>query len=211
MLWGPGNTVTENNGRLMLSVFDAIKNTFLPAGMVALAVLDQKRTISGAQGLGGEIGHTIIAPSAGMWGSVEKLAAGPAIAREAVLRLEAGAESIIPDEVGGDLSRVTAKVVGQSAAKGDALGKELIARSGRHVGVLIANLMLILNPEIFVIGGGVSNTGDLLLEPMREAVRELTIDVSYWRDVPIVRASLGEDVGLIGAAALVQVADTALG
>ena len=47
MLWWPGNAATENNGRLVLSVFDAIKNAFLTAGTVALAVLDQKRTISG--------------------------------------------------------------------------------------------------------------------------------------------------------------------
>jgi glucokinase len=169
-------------------------------------IISHGKLISGARGIGSEVGHIIISPPAGMRGSVEKLAAGPAIAHEARLRLEAGTDSIVRDMVEGDLSKITAKTVGEAALIGDPMGKALIARTGRIVGVLIANLMLLLNPEIFVIGGGVSNTGDLLLDPMREAVREYTIDADYWRDVPIVRASLGEDVGLVGAAALVKFA-----
>ncbi len=168
-------------------------------------IISHGRLISGAQGLGAEIGHMIVAPAAGMGGSVEKLAAGPAIAREAILRLKAGAESRIVERVDGKIDTITAKDVGKAAAEGDGFACALIARSGRYVGILIANLMHLLNPEIFVIGGGVSNTGDLLLDPMRRAVREFTIDTTYWRDVPIVRASLGEDVGLIGAAALVEI------
>jgi glucokinase len=170
-------------------------------------IISHGRLIVGAHGLGSEVGHLVLSPEAGLGGSIEKMGAGPAIAREAVLRLEAGAHSKIRDAVGGDLSQVTARVVGEAAAAGDPLGIELIARTGRIVGILIANLMHLLNPEIFIIGGGVTNAGDLLLEPMKQAVRAFAIDESYWRDVPIVRASLGDDVGLIGAAALVQMAN----
>ncbi|MBN1285277.1 MAG: ROK family protein [Anaerolineae bacterium] len=166
-------------------------------------IISHGKLITGARGLGGEVGHTILVPDTGMHGSVEQLAAGPAIAREAGRRLKAGADSMIRDLVDGDLSRLSAKVVGQAAAQGDALAQELIAHAGRMVGVLIANLMHVLNPEIFVVGGGVSNAGDFLFEPMRKTVREFTIDTSYWRGVPIVPAQLGEDVGLIGAAALI--------
>lgn len=167
-------------------------------------IISHGQLISGAKGLGSEVGHTILAPSAGMRGSVEQLAAGPAIAREARLHLRAGADSLIREIVDGDLDKISAKDVGVAANRGDALAQELIAQAGRIVGILIANLMHVLNPEIFVIGGGVANAGEFLFEPMRRAAHEVTIDTSYWRDVPIVPASLGENVGLIGAAALID-------
>ena len=59
------------------------------------------------------------------------------------------------------------------------------------------------NPQIVVIGGGVSNTGELLFAPLREAVAEHVLDPAYCEDVPIVQAALGDNVALIGAAALV--------
>ncbi len=167
-------------------------------------IISHGQLISGARGLGSEIGHMILAPPAGMGGSAEKMGAGPALGQEARRRLVAGAQSMITEMVGGDLSKVSAREVGKAAVAGDPLALSLIARTGRIVGILVANLMHLLNPEIFVVGGGVAETGDLLLGPMRQAAREFTIDASYWRDVPVVLASLGEDVGLIGAAALVQ-------
>ena len=172
-------------------------------------ILSGGQLILGREGLGAEVGHLILSPESGMRGSMEKMGAGPAIAREAVLRLQAGAESMIRDAVGDDLSKITAKVVGEAAAAGDPLGIELIARTGRIVGILIANLMHLFNPEIIVIGGGVSNTGELLFEPIRQAVRAYTIDAAYWRDVPIVPAALRDNAGLIGAAALVPAPEAA--
>lgn len=170
-------------------------------------IISHGQLILGKQGLGSEVGHLIFSPESGLGGSVEKMGAGPAIAREAVLRIQAGAKSVIRDRVGGDLSKITAKVVGEAAAEGDELGIELIARTGRLVGVLIADLMHLFNPEIVVVGGGVTNAGDLLFTPMIQAVRAYTIDDDYWRDVPIVPAALRDDGGLIGAAALVQTVD----
>lgn len=172
-------------------------------------IISHGRLILGREGLAGEVGHVIISPEAGLRGSVEKLSAGPAIAQEAVLRLQAGAPSSIRDAVGGDWSKVTAQVVGEAALAGDPLGIELIARTGRLVGVLIANLMLLFNPEIFVVGGGVTHAGDRLFSPMREAVKAYTIDHAFWRGVPIVPAALGDDNGLIGVAALALEAETA--
>ena len=70
------------------------------------------------------------------------------------------------------------------------------------VGLGIVSLML-FNPEIVVVGGGVTKTGELLFGPMREVVRPYTIDPAYHEQVPIVPAALGDNVALIGAAALV--------
>lgn len=105
--------------------------------------------------------------------------------------------------MGGDLGRITAKTVGQAAAEGDPLAQDLIRRAGWMVGLGIVSLAHLFNPQIIVVGGGVSKTGDLLFEPMREAVRQYTIDSAYCDNLPIVPAALGDNVALIGAAALV--------
>jgi glucokinase len=98
---------------------------------------------------------------------------------------------------------VTAKIVGEAAAQGDALAIEMIRQAGRMVGLGIVSLMHLFNPQVVVIGGGVSKTGELLFAPMREAVRQYTLDPAYCEHVPIVPAALGDNVALVGAAALV--------
>ncbi|MBN1200264.1 MAG: ROK family protein [Anaerolineae bacterium] len=165
-------------------------------------IIDDGRLIIGAGGLGGEAGHMIIVTD-GRPSTLEKEAAGPAIARKTVQRLKDGAQSSIRDMVGGNLDAITAKHVGLAAADGDPLAVEMIQEAGRLVGLGIVSLMHLFNPQIVVIGGGVSKAGDLLFEPMRQAVCQYTIDPSYCNNVPIVPAALGDDVALIGAAALV--------
>jgi glucokinase len=156
----------------------------------------------GGRGLAGEIGHTVLIADGERVSSLEEEAAGPALAEYAARRLQAGEESIIREMVGGDLEQVTGKIVGQAAQQGDTLALEAVARTGRLVGYGIASLMHLFNPTIFVIGGGVSNLGDLLFEPMHEAARSMVIDPAYYDHAAIVPAALGEDVAIIGAAAL---------
>ncbi len=156
----------------------------------------------GARGLAGEFGHTIMVVDGDRPSSLEKEAAGPAIARYAVRRIQAGAESGIGALVEGDLSAVSGSVVGRAAEAGDALALEAVARAGRLVGYGIANLMMLLNPTIVVVGGGVSTLGELLFGPMRQAARDAVIDPAYFEQAPIVPARLGADVAIIGAAVL---------
>ena len=166
------------------------------------------RPFSG-RGQGGEVGHMVVDPDGplcgcGHPGHVESFSSGTGIARIARTRLEAGEESSIRDLVDGDLSKVTSIVVGQAAQAGDPLASEIIRQAGRYLGMGIASLMSALNPEMFVLGGGVTKLGDLLFEPMREAVREYAMHPRFYENTPIVRAELGSDVGLLGAAALVR-------
>ncbi|NDJ78879.1 MAG: ROK family protein [Chloroflexi bacterium] len=170
---------------------------------IGSGIIDDGHLILGYNGLGAEAGHMQIVVD-GEVSSLEREAAGPAIARKAVARLEAGAESRIRERVDGDLGQVTAEIVGQAAAEGDALAVELIQHAGHMVGLGIVSLMHLFNPQIFVVGGGVSKTGDLLFAPMRAAARQYTLDKAYWEHVPIVPAALGGNVALIGAAALVS-------
>lgn len=166
-------------------------------------IIDNGHLLVGSAGLGGEAGHIMMVVD-GDATDLEGVAAGPAIARAAVQRIQAGAKSIITDRVNGHLDKVTAKTVGEAATEGDQLAVEVINRAGHLVGLGIVSLMHLFNPQIIVVGGSVTKTGDLLFEPMRAAVRQHTMDDDYWKNVPIVPAALGDDVALIGAAALVS-------
>ena len=88
------------------------------------------------------------------------------------------------------------------AEAGDREAREVLRRVGRHLGVGIANYVNIFNPELVVVGGGVSSAGDLLLEPAREECRRRALKATG-RGGAGRRAELGNDAGLIGAAALV--------
>ncbi len=179
---------------------DAIYIT-ISTGIGGGIVLDG-RLFEGSGGLAGEIGHMVLLADGERVSSLEREAAGPALARQAVARIQAGESSIISDMVKGDLSTVTGKTVGEAAQAGDHLALELVARSGRLVGYGIVSLMHVFNPSIFVVGGGVSTLGDLLFTPMREAVHQQALDPAYWEHTPIVPAALGDDVAIIGAAIL---------
>ena len=169
---------------------------------IGSGVIDDGHLLVGAQGLGAEAGHMLMIVD-GEVRDLEQVASGTAIARQARDRLKMGAPSRIRDLVEGDLSRVTAKVVGEAAAEGDGLARDLIERAGFMVGLGIASLMHIFNPQIVVVGGGVTKTGELLFGPMREAATRYVLDPAYCDRVPIVQAALGDNVALVGAAALV--------
>ncbi len=169
---------------------------------IGSGIIDDGHLLLGAQGLGAEAGHMMMAVD-GTVRDWEGVGSGTAIARRAKEKLNAGAESRIRELVNGDIDSVTAKTVSQAAAEGDELALELMTYAGRMVGLGIVSLMHLLNPQIVVVGGGVTKAGDLLFEPMRQAIREYALDPAYHEKVPVVKASLGDNVALIGAAALV--------
>jgi len=158
------------------------------------------------RGQGGEIGHMTIIPdgpvcSCGKPGHLEALASGTAIARIARERLAAGEESTLR---GIPASGITAAAVGDAAKAGDPMAADIVQQAGHHIGISIASLMHLLNPEIVVLGGGVTEIGDLLFDSIHEAVRRYAMHPRYWEGTPIVRSALGGEVGLLGAAALVM-------
>jgi glucokinase len=166
-------------------------------------IIDDGRLVVGAHGLGGEAGHMMMVVNGDVL-DLEGAASGTGIARQARQQLQAGAESRIRDLVGGKLDNVTAKTVGDAAQEGDALAVALIERAGFMIGLGIVSLLHIFNPQIVVVGGSVTKTGDLLFGPMRQAVEKHVLDPDYCHNLPIVQAALGDDVALVGAAALVR-------
>lgn len=157
----------------------------------------------GKEGLGAEAGHIPIIVEDGKVSSFELEAAGPRIALQVRRRIEAGEQSLAKDLADGDVSKIDAKIVGQAAVQGDKVAIEQLAYAGRIVGLGIVTMLHLFNPEIVVIGGGVSKTGKLLFDPMWTAIREAVIDDSYIEHLKLEYAALGDDVALVGAAALV--------
>ncbi len=165
-------------------------------------IITDGRLLLGKDGLAAEAGHIVMVVD-GQVTTLEKEAAGPALARQVKARLEKGEASLVRDLVKGDLSQISGKLVGQAAEAGDALALEIVRRGGRIVGLGITTLLHLFNPEIIVIGGGVSKLGDLLFVPIREAYQQHTIDSAYWSGLRLERSALGDDVSIVGAAALV--------
>ncbi len=173
---------------------------------IGSGIISDGKLVAGRDGLAAELGHIPIIVEQGKVSSIELEAAGPAIARRVRAALEAGAVSCLTDMVEGDLSRIDARAVGLAAAEGDQLATETLAYAGRTIGLGIVTALLLFNPEIVVVGGGVTKTGALLFSPMRQAVYEHVLDSAFVRDLRIEQAALGDDVALVGAAALVATA-----
>jgi glucokinase len=167
------------------------------------------RLLLGARGLAAEIGHMLAVPNGplcgcGQRGHLEAVASGTALGRVARERLAAGTAGAtrILDLAGGELEAVTGAVVGAAAVAGDALALEIVTEAGTLLGRTLASLLHAYNPGIVIFGGGVSMLGDILLDPVRDAVKEYAMDDGFWRNCPLVLATLGDDGGLVGAAAL---------
>ena len=185
---------------------DSMVYVTLSTGIGGGIIIDKKPFIGSGQA--GEIGHIVVEADGplcgcGGRGHLEALASGVAIARIARERLAGGETSIISDAVDGDLERISAKEVGDAAHRGDPLALEIITQAGRYLGIGIASIMVTLNPARFVLGGSLTKIGDLLFDPMHSAIREYVLHPRYYEGTSIVLAELGDDMGLIGAAALV--------
>ncbi|PJJ56056.1 glucokinase [Mumia flava] len=173
------------------------------------AIVVDGRLHRGRWGVAGEFGHMQVVPDGrpcecGNRGCLEQYASGNALAyaaRRAVADdLPLGrrlVEAAAPAAPGG-------ATVGRLAAEGDADAVEVLAEVGRWLGVGLASLAAALDPGVFVVGGGVSVAGDLLLEPARETLRRTLTGRGYRPDARVVRAHLGNDAGLVGAADLAR-------
>ena len=161
------------------------------------------RLLLGRAGLAAELGHIPIIMADGKVSSLELEAAGPAIARRAVGAIQAGTRSRMIDLVGGDISKVDAKTVSRAAQAGDSTAIEILAYAGRVIGLGIVSALHLFNPEVILLGGGVTKAGDFLFQPMRQIINQHILDTAYTDGLKIETAALGDDVALVGAAALV--------
>jgi len=163
------------------------------------------RLYTGAIGTAGELGHMTILDDGpdcpcGNKGCWEMLASGTALGGEARRRISEGEPSVILDIAGGDIERVTAREVHRAYRQGDRLAVELVKRAAYYLGIGLTNIVNIFNPEMVVVGGGLSAFGEALLGPAREIVAARAYPAAA-RAARIVTAALGDEGGVLGAAA----------
>ncbi len=185
-----------------------VKNSvFITLGTgVGGAIIIDGKPYSGANGVGSEVGHMITVIdgepcTCGNSGCWERYASATAIIRMGREVAEKKPAGSIARAVGGDLSRITAKTIFDLAKEGDPDATELFNRYVYYLCVGIVNIINCVDPEVLVIGGGVSKAGDFLLN----AVRAKLPSMVFYKAMPYARielATLGNDAGIIGAAML---------
>ncbi len=165
----------------------------------------------GTYGMAGEWGHMISVPGGhrcecGNRGCWEQYASGNALVREAreLARSNSPMAYRLLEMLGGDPDAITGPGVTEAALKGESTAIELLGDVGTWLGEGIANLAAALDPDLFVIGGGVSAAGDLLLQPARMAFARTLTGRGFRTKAGIELARFRNDAGLIGAADLAR-------
>ena len=179
------------------------QSTGIGGGIVA-----DGRLVEGAHGMAGEIGHMCIDASGplckcGHRGCLESYASGTAIAEAARSLAQSRTDSVLADMVDGDLGELTSEHVFQAARAGDETSGEILGRVSQAMGVGLVNVLHLFNPDTIVMGGGVSQNWDYLRPMVEEYLQGNSMEHIRKLGYRIVVTSLGDDVGLLGAAALV--------
>jgi glucokinase-like ROK family protein len=164
--------------------------------------------LTGKDGFAGEFGHITIDKDSDIqcncmkYGCLEALASGKAIALTAQSRLARGQESLLNEMCEGDINSVTTKMVADAAKEGDELALNVFSRATEYIGIGIANLVNLFNPELIVIGGGVSMAGDIFFDNIRKAASKHVMQ-STPRELHILPVAYGENAALMGAFSLI--------
>ena len=169
------------------------------------------RLYRGSHGVAGEWGHMRVVPdgrlcACGNRGCWEQYASGRALgqtAREVARNSPAAAASLL-ERVNGEADRLNGEDVARAAADGDPLALELLTDVGHWLGQGIADLAAVLDPEVVVIGGGLSVLGEMVLAPARDRLERALPGRGFRPGPRVVAAQLGAQAGLVGAADLVR-------
>lgn len=184
-------------------VFYATVGTGIGTGIVFDGKIYHGHT--GAAGEGGHVGIDIHGPrcNCGKRGCIETLAAGPGIARRARQKLSAFPNSLLLEMAGGNPEEVTSHMVAKAYAKGDQAAREVMQETLDMLAYWLGTIIDLLDPDVIVVGGGVS----LMLGPFLNDIRERWKGACLNPDpmsIPLVQARYGEDAGIAGAAALCE-------
>ena len=181
-------------GRGRRNILGMVVSTGVGGGLIL-----ENQLIDGRSGNAGHIGHVVVDPDdgpicvCGARGCLEAIARGPALTDWAQ------AEGWRPGQTG-----VTGKDLSGDAAQGHSVARAAMRRAGRALGIAIASATNLCDLEVVSIGGGLSQAGALIFDPLQEALDAHT-GLEFARQVRVVPAALGQHAGLIGAAALIAV------
>lgn len=185
-------------------VGDAVVVT-LGTGVGGGVIID-KKIYAGFNHCGSELGHMVLnfnGPhcDCGRDGCFEVYASATALIKQTAEMIEKYPESCIHQMIGGDSANINGKTAFDAAKQGDEAGKRIVENFITYLGVGLANVVNVFQPEVIVIGGGICKEGDYLLNPLRDYLKRFT----YTTEVPATQlkaAKLGNDAGIIGAAML---------
>lgn len=169
------------------------------------ALLFDGEPYRGSRGLGGEIGHMVVrldgppCPCGG-FGHIESYLGRPAIAARGREAARAYRGQAIRDRANGDADTVTAEHVVEAALAGDQVARDIMLEAGDVLGEALVGIVNLLNPKLIVVGGGIGESADMLVSRAAEVIAEKAL--AGRRDVKVVQAQLGNDAGVLGAAAL---------
>ncbi len=164
------------------------------------------RLLEGHDGGAGEIGHMIVSPGGrggnSAFGSVEGESQRDAIVERAARKIQEGYQTSLGARVDYDRFALTPAIIAEEAEKGDAIAREVFEETGYYLGLCVTNLINLFNPEMIVIGGGIAQAGELILDPIRRTATATAIR-SLAKTCQILPAELGDNAGIYGGAAIV--------
>ena len=174
------------------------------------AVIIEGRVRRGSNGMAGEFGHMQVVPDGqscecGGTGCWEQYSSGNALVRFA-RGLVVQEDTLLRELCDGDPDALTGPMVTEAAERGDRAALRAFASVGDWLGVGIANLVAAFDPDLVVVGGGVSAAGDRLLGPARAALDRSLVGSAHRRVPPVLRARFGPEAGVVGAAGMVRAA-----
>jgi len=161
----------------------------------------------GGKGNAGEIGHMTLIPDSdyqcgcGNYGCFEAVASGTAIARRGKNVVKQKRKSLIIDYSKGKPELVDARLVAEAAREGDQEALQIYSLTGRLLGIGIANMVNLFDPEIIVLGGGVMNAEKLFIEDLKESLQQRALNYNL-KNLELKKAELGKNAGVVGAIAV---------
>jgi len=174
---------------------------------MGMGIMVNGKVYSGHSGSAGEVGHVVAELngalcSCGKHGCVMAYASGIGISRMAYEQIEAGAETSLRHQMPDNGRRFPVEIVADAARDGDQVASDILATAARYCGIGLSVAVQVLSPELIIIGGGLTRMGPLLLDPALAAMREHT-QPELLDFVRVVPWQLGDDLGILGAAARV--------
>jgi len=196
--WG---TYILEHGRKVRNLLCVTLGTGVGGGIII-----EGKIYHGSSGSAGEIGHITVNPqgercNCGNYGCLETYVGSGYIVRKAITEIKKGAKSLIDTSASGRLKSVTPETIQAAASKGDRLARRIWKEAGDHLGIALAGVINLLNPEIIVFAGGVAKAGDLIFKPMEAMIRKRAFKEPFQK-VKFCSTKFGEDLGVIGAALL---------
>ncbi len=175
---------------------------------VGIGIIIDGKVYTGKSGFSGEFGHVNaydneIICHCGKKGCLETEASGSALHRILLERIQSGESSILSTRISGEEDPITLDEIITAVNKEDLLCIEIVEEIGQKLGKQIAGLINIFNPELVIIGGTVSLTGDYITQPIKTAVRKYSLNLVN-KDSAIITSKLKDKAGIVGACMLAR-------